>query len=263
LATCRRSHLFYLVLCHSWGCLHGASDGWNALCLGRGGANEYEHWRTWRSCVQTELCFESTYSAELGKLIERMLIPKSRRKQIMKNATNPMHQSWREMKAKFTGNHRGWRRRLRPGDCIWRFVMVHNNAWLRKTCHVSQLVIGHAGSCTCLCKHVNVILFRFHGDFGIGSDGSRLHDIDWHWMRKNHSLGRMIWYTQRHWHRMTRWRFNFSLRCELSSMYTIQNRNEQIKSKIKSKQCRTSRFPPFTVHQLFHLSFAYCLLIRA
>ena len=53
------------------------------------------------------------------------------------------------------------------------------------------------------------------------------------------------------------------VRCELSSMYTIQNRNEQIKSKIKSKQCRTSRFPRFTVHQLFHLSFAYCLLIRA
>jgi hypothetical protein len=30
-------------------------------------------------------------------------------------------------------------------------VMVHKNAWLRKTCHVSQLVIGHAGSCKCLC----------------------------------------------------------------------------------------------------------------
>ena len=60
--------------------------------------------------------FESTYSAELGKLIERMLIPKSRRNQIMVNATNLMRQSWGEMKAKFTGNRRrGWRRRLCPG----------------------------------------------------------------------------------------------------------------------------------------------------
>jgi hypothetical protein len=53
--------------------------------------------------------FESTYSA--------MLIPKSRRNQIMVNATNPMRQSWMEMKAKFTGNRRrGLQRRLCPGD---------------------------------------------------------------------------------------------------------------------------------------------------
>jgi len=53
----RRSHLFYLVFCPGWGCLPGAPDGWNAPCLGGGGANGYGRCGTRRSCLQTELCF--------------------------------------------------------------------------------------------------------------------------------------------------------------------------------------------------------------